>query len=382
MKKKVVIITEACGGGVRKHILDLLLNLDQNKYDLYFLYSLNRADDVLKSELDTLAKQNIQLIELKELYREISIKSDTKALIELFKVLKAISPDIVHCHSSKAGAIGRVIAKIIGVQQIYYTPHAYIMQNPNVGKAKKKVYSVIEAVLSRMFTTKNINVSYGEKEFAVKENIDKEDKFLVVYNGVEDINKKYDVTSLKNEIGIVDNDIVVGVTARLDEQKDPLTFVKIANDIIKKYDNVKFIYVGDGEYRSQIEEYINQNNLNDKVKLLGFRSDVEQVLQIFDIYMITSLYEGMPYSLIEALRCKLPIVATDTIGNNEVIEDSKNGYLFEVRNHEQGTDKLISLIEDKKLIEKMGENSYKLFKEKFTLEKMILDIEKLYDDRG
>ena len=381
MKKKVAIITEACGGGVRKHVLDLLNNLNQEKYDLYFLYSLNRADETMKSEINNLRDNGINLIELKELYREISVKNDTKAYKELYQALKSIKPDVVHCHSSKAGALGRVVAKAIGVKQIYYTPHAYIMQNPNVSSKKKVVYSIIEKSLSKMFTTKNINVSYGEKQFAVDNKIDKEDKFVVIYNGIDDEQVVSDSDKLKKELGINEDDIVVGVTARLDEQKDPYTFVKVANEVLKTNKNVKFIYIGDGEYKSDIQNYINEQNISENVKLLGFRSDADKILQMFDVYMITSLYEGMPYSLIEALRCKLPIIATDTIGNNEVAINGKNGKLFKIRDCHQGSKKVLELVNDKDLINTMGDNSYKLFKEKFTLETMIRNTESLYDNK-
>lgn len=379
MKKKVVIITEACGGGVRKHILDLLMNLNYEKYELYFLYSLNRADETMKSQLKSLENNNVKLIEIEGLCRDIEIKSDLKSFVAIKKALKEISPEIVHCHSSKAGAIGRVAAKLIGVKKIYYTPHAYVMQNPNISAKKKKIYSLIEGILSKYFTTKSINVSLGEKNFAVENKIDREYKFSVIYNGVEKSDVSCDTAKIKENLGINKDDVIIGVTARMDEQKDPFTFINIAHRIINEKKNAKFIYVGDGEYRQKISDYIEKYNLSDRIKLLGFRNDIERILQVFDVYMITSLYEGMPYSLIEALKHKLPIIATDTIGNNEIVKPEYNGFLFEVRNCKDGSEKLLKIINNKQLMRKMGDLSYDLFNEKFTLEKMIQEIEKLYD---
>lgn len=378
--KKVVIISEALGGGVRKHILDLLLNLDKSKYKIYFIYNLDRADNLMKDSIKELGKIGIDLVEIKHMKREINLKSDLKAFKEVYKNLKNIKPDIVHCHSSKAGAIGRIVGKIIGIKNIYYTPHAYVMQNPNISNKKKVVYSIIEKYLSKIFTTKNINVSYGEREFAIKNRIDKSSKFLVVYNGIDETTEIYDTKNLKKELRIEEDDIVVGITARMDEQKDPFTFIKIADNIVKSNKKFKFIYVGDGIYKDEVSKYVINNNLQDNIKLLGFRSDIEKLLQVFDCYLITSLYEGMPYSLIEALKCKLPIIATNTIGNNEIVKDCFNGFLFEVKNHEEGSNKILELTRDKALMDRMSENSYKIFKEKFTLEKMIKDIELIYDD--
>jgi glycosyltransferase involved in cell wall biosynthesis len=365
------------GGGVRKHIIDLLKNIDKQRYKIYFMYSSIRADDVFKEEIKRLSK-NIELIENNYMIREVSLKNDLKAFNQIKKLIKKIKPDIVHCHSSKAGALGRLAAKIMGVKKIYYTPHAYIMQNQNIGNKKKFVFSTIEKILSKCCTTKTFNVSQGEKQFAITNKIDREDKFEVIYNGIDDNDVEVNGRELKKELGLKEDDIIIGVAARLDEQKDPWTFYNIAKEIIRQYNHVKFIYIGDGIYKKEIEEDIVNNKLEDNVILIGFRNDVERLLKIFDIYLITSLYEGMPYSLIEALKARLPIVATNTTGNNEIVIDKYNGLLFEVGNVEEGKDKLKSLLEGKYDLIKMGENSYKLFKEKFILRKMINQLEDIY----
>ena len=106
MKKKVMIISETTSGGVRKHILDLLFNLDVEKYELYFAYSSKRSDEAMIKSIPKLKSRGIHLIELKYMEREINLIKEIKALKELNKIMNDISPDIVHCHSSKAGAIG------------------------------------------------------------------------------------------------------------------------------------------------------------------------------------------------------------------------------------------------------------------------------------
>lgn len=378
MKKKVMIISETTSGGVRKHILDLLFNLDIKKYELYFAYNLKRADETMINSIPKLKSRGIHLIELKYMERKINLIKEIKALNELNKIMNDISPDIVHCHSSKAGAIGRISAKLKGVKSIYYTPHAYIMQNPSTNKLKKIIFTNIERILSRYFTSKTINVSKGENELAQILKIDKSKKFEVIYNGIDEIINNKKITTLKENLNINENDIVVGVAARMDDQKDPFTFIKIAEKVSKNYKHVKFIYIGDGKYKKSIEQYITENSLSSNIMLLGFRDDIEDLLQIMNIYLITSLYEGLPYSLIEALKYKLPIVATDVVGNNEIVENSINGYLFERRNIEEGYEKIIKIINDTKLIKKMSKRSYSIYKEKFILSRMIKKIDDLY----
>lgn len=377
--KKILYICEAMGGGVRKHIIDLIKNIDKSKYDIYLMYSINRADDVFKDKLEELAK-TVNLIENNFMVREINLIKDIKAFVRIKKIIQQIRPDIVHCHSSKAGALGRIVAKICGVKKIYYTPHGYIMQYQNINKYKKFLFKIIELLLSKYFTTKTLNVSNGEKRIATYNKIDKENKFKVIYNGIDNIHVTANKNKLKKELGLKEDDFIIGVAARLVKEKDPWTFFNIAKIITTKYDNVKFIYIGDGIYKKDIEKEILYNHLQDKILLLGFRNDVDDLLKIFDIYLMTSLHEGMPYSLIEALRAKLPIVATNTTGNNEVCIDGYNGLLFEVKNVNEGVKKIETLLNNKDMLVDFGEKSYNLFKEKYTIDRMIAEIEKVYEE--
>lgn len=381
--KKVLIICEALAGGVRKHVFDLIENLNKDEFSIYLMYSKNRNEIGLNEEIKRIInKKEIHLIENQYLVRNIDAKNDIRAFLNILKLLIQIKPDIVHCHSSKAGALGRVASKMVFVKKIFYTPHAYIMQNQDVSKKKKYIYGVIEKILSRFFTTLTLNVSKGERQFAISNNIDKPQKFKVIYNGINfSKNYIYNTEILKKEVGIKDNEIVIGTAARLDNQKDPFTFMEIAKKVVNENPKVKFIYVGDGILKSKIENYILMNNLKSNVILLGFRRDIESILNIFDIYLITSIYEGLPYSLIEALRSKLPIVATDVVGNNEIVSNEFNGLLFKVRNVQDGVNKINYLLNGKYNINTMKSNSYKLFNEKFTLNKMIKEIEKIYCDK-
>ncbi|WP_058953373.1 glycosyltransferase family 4 protein [Clostridium tyrobutyricum] len=373
MKKKLLLISESLGGGVRRHIIDLVYGLDKQKFDVYLLYSKDRADDIFLNQVNEL-KNYVTLIESRYMVREISIKKDFKAYREIKYIIKKVKPDIVHCHSSKAGVLGRVAAKRLSVKKIFYTPHAYYFQNPKVSKKKKFIYIVIEQVLSKFFTTKTFNVSNGEKQCALDNKIDKENKFATIYNGIEDIDLP-SKENMRKSLGISQNAFVIGVTARLDEQKDPFTFVKIAKNIILKHNNVHFVYIGDGPLFEKVLDYIKQNNLENNVHLLGFRNDADKVVSAFDLYLITSLYEGMPYSPIEAMRAGVPIIATDTIGNNEIVFPNQNGYLFAVGNVLQGTSAVNMFIENKKSIKF---NVRKVFKKFFLKNNMIENIENEY----
>lgn len=377
MKKKLLLIVEALGGGVRTHILDLVVNLNKSKYDIYLLYSRGRNDKVLINSIEML-KNHATIIESKYMQRQISITKDFLAYLECKRVINKIKPDIVHCHSTKAGFYGRIAAKELKVKKIYYTPHAYYFQNNYKSKVLRSFYIGAELILSRHFTTKTFNVSKGERDVALHSKLDKPEKFSVIYNGIPEIPEisLQSKDSIRKELFIKDSDVVVGVTARLNEQKDPLTFAKIAEKIISKYKNVHFIYIGDGPLFEPIQEFIKKKNLVDKFHLLGFREDANLIVSSFDIYLLTSLYEGLPYSVIEALRAGVPVIATRTTGNDEIIIEGENGYLFDIKDINQAVKIISELIENPKSID--GKKVIASYYAEYSLDKMITRIESEY----
>ncbi|MCK7604892.1 glycosyltransferase family 4 protein [Geobacillus stearothermophilus] len=371
MKKvRLLYICEAMGGGVRRHLLDIIENIDLGSYDIHLIYGKNRADKIFLNSLPSLKQKGIYLYELKELDREISLKKDSKALIKIIKIINSINPDIVHCHSSKAGALGRAAAYLCGVKNIIYTPHAYMAQSPNLSHKKMKFYVGLEKLFSKI-TKVTINVSEGERQFALQNGIVTTNNSTVIYNGISRKDKYKKIR--KN------NRIIIGTVARLSEQKDPITFYNIAKNIVSKYDSVDFRYVGDGPFYEILKNKIEKDNLQKRIQLVGFKNNISDELAEFDIFITTSLYEGMPYALIEALSEGLPIVGTNVTGNNEIIFENINGYLFNIKDVNGAVQILEFLINNPEKIKSLGEQSYKIYIEKFTIEKMIEKLEKTYE---
>lgn len=377
--KKIVILSETLSGGVRRHLMDFFLTIDTSRFDIYFLYGTERIDSILENKLAYLELKGINLIEINGFNNKIGI-NDFNVALNLYKKLKNISPDILHCHSSKAGALGRVIGKILGVPIIYYTPHAYIFQNPDMNKLKRNVYIWIEQILSKYTTSKTINVSNGEKEVATKSRLGDQDNFLVIPNGVGDLRllNQERIDELKREFRITPNDFIVGNIARVDEQKDPFTFIEIARLTLKQNPHIKFIYVGDGSLLDECRKKVKSMSLESKVLFIGFSEETDYLLNIFDVFLTTSKYEGLPYSLIEATRASLPIVATNIVGNNEIVRDEENGFLYSLDNLSQCIHKLDLLINNEILRKTLSINSYNIYKKSYTLDKMMKSYETLY----
>ena len=326
-KKKVLIVSEPGSGGVARHVIDLLGNLNKDKFDVFLIYSSKRADDNYLKNIELL-KKDITVFKIDKMQQKIDLYNDFCVFKKILRIIKKIKPDVVHCHSSKAGVIGRIAAKVAGVKNIFYTPHAYAFQNPNLSLCKKKIFITIEKVMSKYFTDKTFNVSIGEKEIAIETLNDNEDKFVVINNGVDKKNDSFNIDELCKRYNIIRSDYIIGNISRLDEQKNPMEFFKIAQRIICDDSNMKFVWIGNGVLYEFVKNFINNNNIDDKCLLLPYNEQTEQLMNRFDLFLCTSLYEGYPYVLIDACVNEIPIVCSDVIGNNDIVVENVNGFLY------------------------------------------------------
>lgn len=378
-KIRIAFVVEAMLGGIRQHVCDIIRNLEKEEYEIYLIYSDIRADGKFYMLLPEFEQAGVHLIQCNEMRREIS-KWDFKAYKRLVEIFKEVRPDIVHCHSSKAGVVGRMAAKRYGVNRIYYTPNSYAFQSPDISALKKALYIITEVILARFMTTKTINVSLGEMNLARRYHLDRSDKFVLIYNGVEEkVISKINKEHLRRRLKVTEDKVLIGVTARCARQKDPMTFLQIAAAALKINDNLEFIYIGDGPLENDMRRWIDEWGLENKIRMLGFRSDAADIVGVLDIYLSTALYEGLPYSMLEAMRSGVPIIATDVVGNNELVENGKNGLLFKTGSIAGGVAAI------RKQVEQMvirSDEVVETFQEKFSLGKMMEDVVKVYEGGG
>ncbi|MFQ7233610.1 MAG: glycosyltransferase [Enterococcus hulanensis] len=374
MKKKVLLISESMGGGLRKHVVQLINCLDKQKYELYFIHGTKTTDAVFLEEYEGL-KRNATVIPCESFTREIDLKNDLKTLCFIMKKIKEIEPDIVHCHSSKAGAIGRLAAKKEGIKKIFYTPHAYSFLAPEFSDKKKQMFIFIERFLSRYATCLTFCVSEGEKKEALKHKVDVSKKFKVIYNGLPEVDF-FESQSIKEELGLSPDTFLVGNNARMSEQKNPILFFEIAKQLSKLNDNYHFVWAGEGPLYEQVRCFIEDNNLKNKTHLLGDRSDSEYLVKGYDLFLITSKYEGFPYAPIEALRAGVPVTGTHVNGISEVIVENINGYSFDPNNIYRAVQVIDNLFNDRTLINR--EKILNSYEENFSQKEMIQKIETFY----
>lgn len=375
--KKVMIIAETCKDGVGKHVADLVTHLNKNEFKIIVLHGTRRIDYYFEIMMSRM-QNNVIFEAIPTFNRSIHPLDDLKAYVRINYFIDKYKPEIVHCHSSKAGVLGRIA--VIGkssVKKMLYTPHAYAVQNRELGHIKQLLYMTIEKLLSKKLKCLTLNVSNGEHLFALTNGIVNKNNSVVVYNAIDDIGMMPPDTReiVRKELGIALDETVVTCVARLYYQKNPDLFIAIASSIIKKNSNVTFLWVGEG---NMLKNALEQTEHTPKIRFIGHRTDIPRILEASDIYLSTSRYEGMPYTLIEACRAALPIVATDIEGNNEVVSNDVNGQLFGIDAPHVGIKILSKLINSNELRKSKGRQSRVIYDDNFHIDKMVLNIESLY----
>ncbi|MEW6089021.1 MAG: glycosyltransferase family 4 protein [bacterium] len=364
--KIIQIVTKLELGGAQVIVLDLCRKLIAENMEVILI---TNDEGILVP--DAKAIKNLKIYFVPELDRKINIKKDIKCLITLSKILKKEKPYIVHTHSSKAGILGRLAARINKVPIVVHTIHGFAF-NESQNAFYNKFIVFLER-LSARWADILIAVSYDVMLKGQHKNIGREDQYRVICNGVDISllrNIKIDKNNKIKELNLDASFPIIGMIACLKPQKSPQDFVKVAETVLQKNKNAQFILIGDGILRNEVEMLINNYELEDNVHLLGWRRDIPDLLSIMDIFVLTSLWEGLPLTVLEAMTCKKPVVVTNIDGNKDIVIDGQNGFLCEPGNIKQMAEKIIYLIENPYYAETMGLSAYR-FVQNFDKEKML-----------
>ena len=387
-KVKVLhVITRLDKGGSAENILLTTLGLDKNKYDVALVKGLSLESDMSVEErtsLDEGLKQaelkGVKLITVSSLIRRINPMLDLRAFFRLYRIFLQEKPAIIHTHTSKAGILGRWASFFARVPIVVHTPHGHIFYGYH-GKIKTKLFILIEK-LTASLTDKIITLTEKEKEEHIQFNISKLDKFVVIHSGVklEDFSKNFDNTEeLKRDLGIPITDSIVGTVGRLVEIKGHKYFLDAARLVLNKIANVTFILIGDGHLMTELIAHTSTLGIENKVIFTGWRSNVAQLINAFDIFVLPSLNEGMGRVLVEAMAMGKPIVASDIGGIPDLVKDGANGILFPPRDVDAMAKAILKLLLDRELARKMGKEGERISLN-YDTGAMVKKIEGLYED--
>lgn len=372
-KKKILyVITQTEWGGAQKYIYDLITSSEAVNYDITVAVGKNKD----KTLIDKLKSKGIEVVELKHLVRPISPLNDLRAVWELRQLYRQIRPDIIHLNSTKAGVIGslanHVIKKIS--YNVIYTAHGWVFNEP-MNKSKKFLYWFMEKITSRP-KDRIICVSEFDRQTALKYKIAKTKKLTVIHNGLNiDSRDFFDQDSARKQLNLPTDKIIVGTIANFYKTKGLEYFIKAVKEL--NNDNIVGAVIGEGDLRSELENLINQLNLKNKFILLGKIENASKYLKAYDIYISSSVKEGLPYSILEAMSAQLPIIATKVGGIPELINE-QNGILVQSGDYQSMAENIKYLIDNKDVALKFGRGAREDAEEKFSEQKMIKETFNLY----
>jgi glycosyltransferase involved in cell wall biosynthesis len=283
---------------------------------------------------------------------------DPRAIFPLKHYLRENNVDVVITHGSSGCLIPRLAAIIFRVPVFIHVEH-------NVSYYKTFYQKIINKVLSQ-FTDKIVCVSESAKKSLLEIEKTNSKKVIVILNGLNTDRFRF----IKKQSNDKKRPKKISIVGRFSEQKGHIDFVEASAQIVKKYKNVEFIYVGDGPLRSFIENKVKEFGLDTYSHFLGVRNDFIDLLQTFDIIVLSSLWEGLPISLLEAQYFGIASVVTDVGGNSEVVEDGYNGLLVPPKNPYALANAILRIISDPALMHYLAFNGKKIFHQKFSIEKM------------
>jgi glycosyltransferase involved in cell wall biosynthesis len=381
----VHIITKLELGGAQENTLFTVKHLNRGSYEPVLI---SGTEGILVEEAQTLKEVRVHL--LPELVREIRPFKDVRALVTMWSILRKLQqevkresteippPLIVHTHSSKAGILGRWAARLAGIKLIIHSVHGFSFNDfqPSLVRA---FYIFLERITARI-TTCFIAVSDANREEGIQRGIFTDNKVNLIRSGI-DIARFQAVTcdrvTMRRTLGVDDRFPLVAMISCFKPQKAPLDFIRVAKVVLDEMSDVHFLLVGDGTLRPAIEKLIRELQIRDKILLAGWRRDIPAIVQCIDLLVLTSLWEGLPRVLPEAMASGIPVVASKVNGSPEAIKDGINGYLLPPRAIPEMAQKIIYLLQHPKKARAMGERGRELVQE-FDIWKMVQQQEILY----
>lgn len=365
--KILYIVTAAEFGGAPLHVLQLMEHMKKQGHMVGLVAA---PEPRLMQEAKSLA---VQVFPNPHFVRPVKPYKDIRALKPVFQAIKAFQPDLVHAHSTKAGYAARLSSAILR-KPVIFTAHGWAFTE---GRSpwSRRLLSLAERLAAKV-TTKIICVSEHDLRLALQFNVARPDQLVVIHNSIDPQPfLQADGAKIRQQLELEETPVLIFVN-RLAPQKDPLTLVKAIRDL----PSVKLMMVGDGSLRSEVERFIHDNGLASRVILTGKRWDIPNLLAASDVFVFSSRWEGLPYAIIEAMVAGLPVVATRVGGVPELVEDGITGFLVPPKDPKALAEAIQKLLDDPDLRCRMGQAGRKKALKEFTLERMLVETQRVYEE--
>jgi glycosyltransferase involved in cell wall biosynthesis len=357
--KILYVITRAERGGAQVHLLDLISNLP-GQYEPI----VSAGEDGFL--LEQCKQMGVAVSIIPSLVQPVHLLKDLQALIGLIKQLRRVKPDVVHAHTSKAGLLARFAAYITGTP-VVFTAHTWSFAR-GLPLLQQWIAIPLEWIAAAL-GGKIITVSEANHERAEEMRIGRKTDLLTIWNGIPDVRARANPGTHRVKRLIM--------VARFVPQKDHRLLLQALRGVRNAW---SLALVGDGPCRKEIEDLAGDFGLDDRIQFLGDRSDIVGLLADADIFLLPSRWEGLPISILEAMRAGLPVIASDVGGVAEAVTDGTTGFLVASQDAEQLRGRLQQMIDSPELMARMGRNGRNRYEADFQVESMVKRTISVYEE--
>jgi glycosyltransferase involved in cell wall biosynthesis len=369
-------------GGPALHVAYLTAGLRARGYDTTLVAgSLARGEDSMAFVADS---RDIEIVRIDELGREISPLRDLRAIRRLARLIRRERPTILHTHTAKAGAVGRIAALVAGEARppiVVHTFHGHVLRG-YFSAPTTLAFRTLERWLARR-TTVLVAVSPEVRDDLVKLGVAPETKFVVVRLGIElgervsaDGHAGRDATRLT--LGVSSECFVVGWVGRMTAVKRTHDVLRAFRRLLDRGVDARLCLVGDGPEREELERYAHELDIGRRCLFVGYQEDVARFYDAMDVLLLPSANEGTPVSVIEALAAGRPAVATRVGGTSDVVRDGADGFLVEVGDVDSLAERLAELAADPDRRARMGAEGRARVLGRYGVPRLIDDMDRLY----
>lgn len=365
-------------GGAPQNLLAIAGGLDRDRYEVSVVCG--TGDPSEGSLIDRAAAKGIPVRVIPGLQREIAPWKDALTFGRLLRFIRGGGYQIVHTHISKAGVLGRAAAAAAGVPVVLHTYHGDVFQS-YFSPLRSRVLLTFEQAAAAV-SDRLIEVSCATRDRHVAYGVARPDRFVVIPNGIDlaPFDPSPDAREARARLGLPPEAPVVGTVAMLVPVKRIDVLLAAMKTVVRRSSEAALLIVGDGRLRASLQQRAETSSLSGRVRFLGLRDDVPDLLPAFDVFALSSDDEGYPTSLIEAMAAGRPVVATDVGGVSEVARHGESGLLIPRRDPDRLADAILSLLKSPDRARAMGLRGRQIARERFDVRRMVERVDALYQE--
>lgn len=373
----VRIISRLSIGGPAQHVLWLTETLQAHGYDTTLLTGALDAGEGSMTELAN--RLDVNPIEISQMKRSLHPIRDLRSLLKVMRLIRKARPTVVHTHTAKAGALGRLAAWFLRVPVRVHTYHGHVFHG-YFSKSKTRFFLAVERFLAKR-THRLIAVSEEVRQDIIRLGVCDADQIEFISLGLE-LARFADLTPFRgrfrDELGLADDQRLVGTVARFAPIKGLFVLIDAIKLVCETNERDHFVLVGDGELTEQLKEYVERLGLTDRISFPGFRRDTEVVFADLDLFVLSSFNEGQPVAILEALSAGVPVVATDVGGVPTLLKGVDSGRLVAPNDSVAFAKAIHSALAETDAAKKAAETHREATQDYYSVQRLSRDLDGLY----